>query len=381
MFADAYKAAGVALTESFGTAYPSWFTHPLAEYEALTGNVGLIDLTHWGVLRLTGEDRVTFLNSMITNDVSSLADGQACHAALTTIKGKLVAELFVLRREEDLVVLVAQGDRARVVESLTKHIIADDVSVSDETARWGVLSVEGPKARDLVWRLLPDAPLPMESLAFIDTDYQDAPLTVLRNSVTGERGFQLIVGADDIERIRTYVVQGGRGMDMALCGRVAWNMRRVEQGLPWFGEDVGEDNFPKETRLDDVVSYSKGCFLGQETLARMHHRGHPNWLLVGLAPAGDAPAALRYPTDPQAPAEAFDFTAVPAGTEMFARGDADRAVGRVTSAAFSPAASASRFLGFVRATLSETGTRFDAELAGSRVQLEIITLPIEGDTT
>lgn len=380
MFTKTYIANGLQMTDAFGTSYPAWFTHPLEEYEALTGKVAMIDLTHWATLRLTGSDRVGFLNSMVTNDVQSLAEGHACHAALTTIKGKMVAELFILRRPEEIFVVVAQGNRDSVVAALEKHIIADDVTVTDTTSACGMLSVEGPLAREIVWRLFPTDPLPLEPLAFIDTDYQGAAVTVFRNSVTGERGFQLIIGVEHIERIREYLVQAGRGMDMALCGRAAWNMRRVENGNPWFGTDVTEDNFPKETRFDDVVSYSKGCFLGQETLARMHHRGHPNWLLVGLKPAGDVPATLRCPSGTSAPPGAFDIsTIVATGTELTSKSEPDKAAGRITSAVFSPALAGPLFLGLVRMKHVEAGALFETVLADSTVALETITLPIEGE--
>ena len=105
----------------------------------------------------------------------------------------------------------------------------------------------------------------------------------------------------------------GQGFDLECCGYLAWNMRRVEVGEPWWGLDVG-DNFPKECRLDDLVDYEKGCFLGQETLARMRYRGHPNWLLVGLQALGRAPSALQppaalLPERGEAPAEPGDADA------------------------------------------------------------------------
>ena len=371
MFADTYKKDGVVLVDAFGTHYPESFTDPLREYESLVERVALVDLTHWGALRLTGGDRVTFLNNMVTNDVAKLGAGEGTHAALATTKGKLVAELFVLVRESELFVLVPQGSTQDVFTILTKHIIADDVTLEDVSNEFGVLAVEGPRARDMAWRLFPDGPLPMESLAFGDTDYQGMPVVVLRNSVTGEKGFQFVIGASHIERIRNYLVQAGRGMDMELLGRAAWNMRRVENGLPWWGPDI-TDNFPKECRLDDVVSYDKGCYLGQETIARMHHRGHPNWLLVGLASADtvDAPAEPASSAGP----------ATLAGIELFAPGESaagGKPAGRLTSPIHSPMRDGFLSLGYVRHEMAEPGTRFEFSLDGKTVELQIITLPID----
>lgn len=397
MFLDIYKAEGVPLADAFGVSYPETFSHPVLEYRALVSRVALIDLAHWGVLRLTGADRASFLDAMITAEVAKLGPGEAAHAALTTTKGKLVAELYVLARESDCLVLVAQGDRAAVAATLEKHIVADDVELEDASARFGVLAVEGPRSRDLVWRLFPDAALPMEALRFVDVGYHGIPVTILRASVTGERAFLMVVPEDGIARIRDYLVQAGRGMDLALVGRVGWNLRRVEAGLPWLGVDAA-DTFPKECRLDHLVSYEKGCYLGQETLARMHFRGHPNWLLEGVAPAGDVPGALAPPAalamDDDALAEAardtetlrahldaLDLSRL-RGVELFEPGrtkGGDKPAGRVTSAVFSPARGSLLALASVRAAHVQARGELEMSAGGEPVRLALTDLPLNAN--
>ncbi len=358
MFAEKYRTDNIQLTESFGVPYPEVFTDVESEYHALTHTAALIDLCHWGALRLTGGDRVRLLNALTTNDVESLEPRQGCHSALTTIKGKLVAELFVLRRESELFVLVSQGDTAAVAATIDKHIIADDVTLEDVSGEYGVLAVEGPLARGIVWRLFPTAPLPEAPLRFTDTDYLGRPVTVIGNRVTGESGFHLVVPAAGIRRVREHVVQSGRGDDMAVAGRAAWDVRRVEAGLPWWGADVAPgENFPKECRLDGLVSYEKGCYLGQETLARMHHRGHPNRLLVGLT------------TDTGEPPRA--------GSELYATGDADKAVGRVTSVVYSPALQKTLMMGYVRTEAAEPGTDLVLRAEGSETASAVVSLPVK----
>jgi len=395
MFTNAYKNDGVPLADAFGTQYPEVFSHPILEYNALVSTVGLIDLTHRGALRLTGSDRVTFLNAMVTNDIVSLEVGGLCHAAKTTIKGKLVAELVVLRREAELFVVVAQGNKDDVAESLEKHIIADDVTLEDVSDDVGVVAAEGPSARELAWRLFPNGPLPMEG--FADTDYQGMPVTVVRDTVSGENGFHFIVPREHIGRIRDYLAQAAFGMDGRPCGRVAWNMRRVENGLPWFGDDVTENNFPKESRLDHLVNYEKGCYLGQETLARMHFRGHPNWTLIGLAMESDTPDSLTQPaflhmpenelpivpTDSETVMEhlnALNLNASLRDAQIFAQDDDTSPVGRITSAVFSPKLGCPLFLGYVRLRVVEEGTSISLAVDDNRMRLKIIDLPLQGET-
>jgi folate-binding protein YgfZ len=395
MLTETYRSEHIPLSDAFGIPYPDAFTHPRLEYEMLTHAAGIVDLSHWGVLRLTGSDRVRFLNAMVTNDVASLAAGQSCAALMTTTKGKLVAELLVLARAEELLVLVMQGAVARVAEALEHHIIADDVEMTDVSSRYGVLSCEGPSCRDLVWRIFPREALPLKPGEFTENEYQGLRATVVRHSVAGDKGLHVLVPRGDLPRLRDFLVQGGVGIDCGPAGRIAWNMRRIENGLPWFGADVTEDNFPKETRLDGRVSYEKGCFLGQETIARMHYRGHPNWQLVGLRVDGDAPGALSWPErwenlkalptlERDAGAAQKDLRAMSApeaavGTELFAGGDAERKpVGKITSAAFSPLLKRPLFLAMVRASVAAPGSALEATLGGEPVRLAVVDLPVKG---
>jgi folate-binding protein YgfZ len=390
------------------------YTHPRLEYEALTHTVGLIDVPNVGVLRLRGADRVRFLNAMVTNDVAKLTAGTACEALLTTTKGRIVAELLILARVEELLVLVLRGSTARVFEALDSHIVADDVTLTDMTAEMAVLSLEGPKSRETVWRIFPREPLPLENLKFTENEYQGLHAMVVRHSLTGEKGLHIVVSRGQSERLRDYLVQAGVGMDMQVVGRVAWNVRRVEAGLPWYGVDVSEDNFPKEARLDDHVSYDKGCFLGQETIARMHYRGHPNWQLVGLAADDDAPESLAYldrwervidlpPAIPDSETVRADAAAISldraAGAELFGLdaddvqaiadeiaeggpavedGSARKAAGRITSGVMSPRLKRALFLGYVRAGMAAAGTRFRARIGGTDVTLSVVELPLPG---
>ncbi|HEX5130893.1 MAG TPA: glycine cleavage T C-terminal barrel domain-containing protein [Candidatus Krumholzibacteria bacterium] len=395
MLHETYIAEQIPLSSAFGVEYPDAFSHPRIEYEMLTHTAGLIDLSHWGVLRLTGADRVRFLNAMVTNDVAALKTGQSCAALMTTTKGKIVADLLVLARADELLVLVMQGPVTRVAAALESHIIADDVVLTDVSADYGILSSEGPKSRELVWRVFPREPLPLKPGEFTENDYQGITAIVVRHSVVGDKGLHVIIEREHFARMREYLVQGGIGIDCGLVGGVAWNARRIENGLPWFGSDVTEDNFPAESRLEDHVNYEKGCYLGQETIARMHYRGHPNWQLVALSVAGDAPCTPAYqerweeivglPTlkrDPdaaRADVRAMSAPANAAGTELSPTGGADRkAAGRITSGALSPQLKRPIFLGMVRAAVAAPGSTFEATLGGKPVTLTVIELPVKG---
>jgi aminomethyltransferase len=340
------------------TTLPDAFTDPATEYEALTHAAGIIDHAAAGVLRLRGKDRVRFLNAMVTNDVAKLGAGHSCPALITTTKGKIIAELLVLPQTDELLVLVVQGPVTRVESTLESHIIADDVEMENAGEQLIAIAVEGPKCRELVWRIFPREPLPMEAFAFTRNDYQGLFATVIRHSIVGDKGLLLLVPREHHERIKSYLVQGAVGLDGAEIGRTAWNTRRIENGRPWFGIDVTEENFPAECGLETHVSYDKGCYLGQETIARMHYRGHPNWKLVGLAGGDKVPAV---------------------GAALEASPTSSGATGRITSAVYSPALKRSLCLGYVRTTMAAPGTDYVVSENNDADLLSVVELPLKGD--
>jgi len=199
----------------------------------------------------------------------------------------------------------------------------------------------------------------MEALAFTANDYHGLRATVIKHSVVGDKGMLVVVSRDHHERMKSYLIQAVVGLDGCEAGGVAWNTRRIENGRPWFGADVTEDNFPAESSLESHVSYEKGCYLGQETIARMHYRGHPNWKLVGLAGGSDV---------------------IPAGARLDSANEdaATTAAGRITSSVFSPALQRVLCLGYVRAPLATPGATFSVRDGGVNASLVIIDLPVKG---
>jgi aminomethyltransferase len=382
MLSEFYKSERIPLSEAFGGEYPRYFVHPLAEYRALARHCGVIDLTHWRVLRATGGDRARFLNAMVTNDVAALEPSRGRHAMMTTVKGKILSELFVFARKADHLLLVPQGDFDETLGALRKHIVSDDVVIDDVSADCAIIAVEGPKAKGVVGLLFRPGPFPKSPLDIVEREFEKSSVQVIQNSVSGETGYHVLVPSSEALRIRNYLVQAARGADGLPVGLDAWNIRRVEKGLPWYGVDFDGDNFPQETRLGHAVSYTKGCYRGQETLARLEHRGHVNRLLVGLAPEeglGAFPKDLAarlseiaglsdripesdYRKRSASDADALDLGALfPSGAVLTAKAHtggekneprSHRTIGAVTSSVFSFALGSPLCLGYVRADSS-----------------------------
>jgi folate-binding protein YgfZ len=395
MLSEAYRREGVPLIDRFGVDYPAYFADPVAEYRAVVEGAGIIDLTHWRAFRLTGRDRVSFLQAMVTNNITALATNQGCHSLITTIKGKIIAELFVFAREEDTLVFVSQGNAGEAYEVLRKHVITEDVTVEDVSSQYGVLAVEGPKVEDILWRIFATGPFPKAPLHAMAREFEKVDIYLTKNSVTGEDGCHMMIPARFVRRLRDFLVQAARGSDGLPVGALAWNMRRVENGLPWFGVDFTEDTLPDEVGLQSAISYTKGCFHGGETLSRIHHRGQVNRLLVGFTVGDDdVPAALsslaeRFEEEARdvgeaeltpesaSVADALDLReSYGSNAELFASRNpsaSDRPVGWVTSVAFSPRLKKPLVLGHVR---RETASAKSDVYLSAGTRLTPVDLPL-----
>lgn len=395
MLSETYRRDGVSLVDLFDVEYPAWFVNPVAEYQAIVGHAGVIDLTHWRTFRLSGRDRVSFLNAMVTNDIASLEPGDGSHALITTIKGKITAELFVFARQEDTLVLVSQGNAGEAYDILQKHIITEDVTVEDLSSQYGVIALEGPKAEDVLWRIFQTGPFPKEPLHSVEREFEDAGIFLMKNSVAGDGGYHMMIPAKEVPRLRDFLVQAARGTDGLPVGAVAWNMRRVEKGLPWFGVDFTENNLPDEARLGSAISYTKGCFRGGETLSRLHNRGQVNRVLVGLTIGDDdVPEAVKklaaeFGTEvrsddeqslrqqAQPIAEALDLQeSFGSGLKLFppdSPGESDKSIGWVTSVTFSPELQKPLILGYIRREAAEGKSEI---FLGARTRLTLVDLPL-----
>jgi folate-binding protein YgfZ len=279
------------------------------------------DCSDRGRIRVHGSDRIRFVNGMVTNDVAALLPGELCHAALLDRKGRLQADLFVLSLGERLLLDTAAGTHRRVLQLLESHVVADDVEFEDLTASWSHLSVEGPAARGCLDPLGIEAP--PEGRVEI-SDWGHTPLVCVGRGALTVSGLQVMGPCETVRDL-----SGRLGLpEIPPDQREAL---RIEAFIPRYGVDMTDRNFPAEARLDRAISTTKGCYVGQEIVARLDSRGQVNRLLVQLR------------TDqPVAPGVAISLDGVRQG--------------EVTSAA-SSAASGPLALGYVRAECAQPGQK------------------------
>lgn len=301
---------------------PEHFGEVAAEYRALRAHAAVYALPDRVLVRAAGADRIAFLQGMLTNDVVSLRAGEGCAALLLTIQGRVVADVRVAALDDVMLLDVDRLASNAFVEALGRLIIADDVELAldEETA---LIGLTGPAAAQLVPPLAALAPFAhtVESVAGV-------PVRLVRASAVGGDGAILHVRASGVPRVWAALVAAGA----MPCGSAALEARRIECGIPRMGFDMGEKTLALEVPVEAAISITKGCYLGQEVIARGTARGHVNRRLCGLVFAGGVPAA---------------------GTPLLHGG---HEVGQITSVAHSPALAGSVGLGFVRREHWAVGT-------------------------
>jgi tRNA-modifying protein YgfZ len=261
-----------------------------AEYEALHSRAALFDRSHRGRMRVNGERAAEMVGGLVTNDVAALAPGQGCYAAALTAKGKIIADLRVFV-EEGSVLVDAPARAAEAWSSMVKKYVNPRVAPhADESARLRDIGIFGAAARHVVATVTgvqSPALTALAPYAHVTVEIEGTRVLVARVPDLGVEGFELIVPAEAFDSLWQRAVDAGA----APAGLEAWEIARVEAGRPEWGLDMDDTTIPQEANFDELhaISYTKGCYVGQETVARVHFRGHVNKHLRGIRAPGVEP--------------------------------------------------------------------------------------------
>jgi len=272
----------------FGCALPSDFGDPAAEYRFANQSVALLDKNYRTYLSFTGPDRVRYLNAILTNNIKDLAAGQGVISLLLNPQGHILAELETYALADYHVCVSYAMIREQLITWMDKYIIMDDVTLTDETERWGTLGLEGPKAAAVVREILGADIAPQGELVSVDGAVGAIPCRVVKRSPGGIAGAEFVVEGPHLPALWQSLLEAARRHDGGPAGYSALSGQRLAQGVPWFGYDFGEKQIPHEAGLENShISYTKGCYTGQEIVERVRSRGHVNRRRVSLLFSGD----------------------------------------------------------------------------------------------
>ena len=356
---DTHEAAGASFMDLFGWQVVRTFSSVHSEYWTLQESGALIDLSCSGIFELKGDDRTRFLHGMVTNDIKSLTPGGGCHAAFLSPQGRMTADLHVFCAEDSLILTTEPAGRERLGPALRKYIIGDRSLLIDRSEELALLSLQGPKATELLASML-SQPLPLKlSYDHFEAMLRGAKTRICRVDRTRAGGYDFIVERQNLPLVWHLILESGKNEGVQPVGFESFNVHRIEAGIPWYGLDMDEHTLPIEAGLEkDAISFNKGCYIGQESVARITYRGHVNRKLVGLSLSGNQPVSK--------------------GDKISKDGEE---VGWVTSSAYSPNLKIAIALGYLRREVLEPGTAVFIESSDGGVDAEVTPLPFPQQST
>ena len=344
---DAHERLGARFAAT-GLPVPVSYGHPAAEHEAVRERAGLIDRSERGKVEMTGKDRATFLHGLVSNDVKGLVPGQGAESALLDTQGKVTALLVVHCLEDRLILETDRSLAEPLRATIDRYLFSERVEMEDVSDASGILTIAGPSARKAVEAALGHGLPELGRWQHVTMPGEGSSLRIVRTEETGEEGYDLWVPTAGLAALWDRLRDAGAQP----VGRDAWDVLRVEAGVVRYGIDVDASTLLLEAPLSEAYSMTKGCYLGQEVVARVTYRGHVNRKIVGFRFA-DA----RVPR---------------AGAPVLVEG---KAVGRITSAVLSPALGVALALGFLRREHHEPGTRVEVHGGDEPLSAEVAALP------
>jgi len=341
---ELHRAAGATVGEWFGCELPSDFGDWLTEYRYVRETVALLDKNYRTYFALSGPDRVRFLNAILTNNIKDLKLGQGVVSLFLNPQGRIQAEIETYAEDLRLFCVSFIEVREKLVPALDHYIIMDDVTLTDETARYGTLALEGPRAAEAVKRLANVDITTLAELEWRESSVGAIPCRIVRRSPSAHPSTEFVCEQTHLEELWKLLRDAANSAGGGPVGYTALNSLRLESGIPWFGYDFGDKQIPHEAGLEKShISYTKGCYTGQEIVERVRSRGQVNRVRVLFK----LDAKELPPTDAPILSE---------GKE----------VGQVTRSGYSPAFQSNIAMGYVRREQSVDGVQVTIAASNAR---------------
>jgi folate-binding protein YgfZ len=307
------------------------------QYDAARHHVAVLDRSGRGWIGVSGQDRASYLQGLLTNDIAALVAGQGCYAAYLTPQGRMISDLWVYELSDRILLALAGDAKDTVLSRLDQFIFTEDVTMQDLSSALACVTVLGPEAARIAGLVLEaSAATRISNLpehGNLRATFSSTPVIVLAVQDIGQPGYDLLIDPSHGPALKAAVVAAGAvEIDMSTA-----EVLRVESGIPKFHSDMDENTIPLEAGIElQAISFTKGCYVGQEVIVRVLHRGHGRVArkLVGLAIEGT-----------EVPRPAIDIQVD------------GHTIGRITSSVFSQALARPIALGYVQRDFVAPGTR------------------------
>jgi len=324
----------------------------IAEHRAVREGVGLFDVSHMGEVLFAGKDALANVERLLCNEYGSLEVGRVRYSPMLNERGGVVDDVLVYRRAEDeFWMVVNASNRHKDVAHILRERFGD-VRIVDQSDRISQIALQGPKARDVLLALVPEARIPQKYYSFLsDVDIGGVTCLVSRTGYTGEDGFELYVDAEDAEKLFDSLFQAGKPFGLTLCGLGCRDTLRLEAAMPLYGHEMDEDVSPLETGLGAYVKLDKAeGFIGRAALVAA---GEPKRVRVGLRMLGRGIAREHYPVI----------------------GNDGCTVGATTSGTFIPTQDAALAMALIDKSYAAEGTSLWVDIRGRKTECKVVPLP------
>ncbi len=336
---DWHQQKDAVFEDYFGCEVPSHYGNFEDEYRRLRKEAVVRDVSHFGKIKVVGRDRLRFLQGMLTNDVKVLEPGNGAHALFLDVKGHIHADMKIYAFTDHVLLILQHYLVEKLMMGLDRYIMSEDVRISDVTGDLCMIQILGPDSVSfLESKGIQELPANLYDHRTISIAGHDCSLIRLPS------GFAVLAPTSAAPEILTY-------WDGPLIGARAFEVFRIESGLPLMYRDMDETNFPQEVGLTGALNFLKGCYLGQETMARIDAQGHVNRHLVGIASS----------------------TPVSAGDKIFRE---NKEIGRITSTTYSLLLNQPFSIGYIRREFSKEGET--VEVGGQNTPAIVRPLPLTG---
>ena len=327
------------------TNSPLSFTDPTDEYWTIKNAAGIADVSNNGRLIFTGKDRVAFLNGLLTNDIAKLIEGEGQHSSLLTPKARVLADLYLYLQPNTILMDTGGSLASKVKESLDRFVITEDVQIKDVSSETVQLTIQGPKSSQVI----------RESLGVDVAELKPfhhkplGPSTLIRRDRTGQGGYDILLPSVEAEALWQGLLLKGPDVGLGPVGATALDILRLEAGYPKYGVDIDENTIVLEAGFKDAISFTKGCYMGQEVVERAPQIGRVNKQLVALEIEATHPPLAR------------------ANLKI-----GGTAAGFITSSAFSPGMKKVAGLGYANRDFAKDGTELAVEDGDKLLSAKVI---------
>ena len=349
-FYEFHRAAGAKLVEFAGFEMPVRYTGDVHEHRTVRNAAGLFDISHMGEFDVRGTDAAAWLDRMVTNQVGTLAVGQALYSPMCRPDGGIVDDLLVYRYADRFMIVVNAANVAKDFAWLAEHRPAG-VTLADRSDDTALLAVQGPRAADVLRGHVPGSALELGYYRFLEGTLFGAPATVSRTGYTGEDGFELYFHPRDAAAVWTGLVEAGRPHGLEPIGLGARDTLRLEMGYMLYGNDIDDTTTPLEAGLGWTVKLAKGDFHGRDVMLKQKAEGLSR-RLVGFQLDG-----RRVPRH---------------GMKVATSG---REAGVVTSGTFSPSLERPLGMGYVETALAANGTALEIDAGSTTLAARVTARP------